>query len=123
LEETHRFHRLREDVSGGPRLWSLGLRQVIACEGWLAAAIGEACVTGLHRGDPGRHGERTAERAAESRARSAARGGSGRLPGGNSRGTIAFFRSEGAFGPGPVRAVAACETRCGEHRTGRRLAA
>ena len=54
LEDPDRIDRPRRHVPGRPDLRPVGLRQVVAGQGGVAATAGQARAAGLRRGDPGR---------------------------------------------------------------------
>ena len=103
----HRGDGRRRHFCRGPDLRSVGLRQVVAGEGGLAAPAVRRRDRRLRRGDGRGNGSAPAERPAEAVSGPARRPGVEGDAGGVAAGAGPSGGQEGADRPGPVRAVAA----------------
>lgn len=118
LEATNRRERRRPDLCRGPALRTLGLRQVVAGASRSAATPGEARPSGLCRGRSRADGSSSASRTEETVPRPGRPSRSDRDVSGSPSRSGTSSGTAGAGDSRPVRAVVACPTRGGEHRTG-----
>ena len=124
LEDADRIHRPRRHVSGRADLRAVGLRQVVAGQGGVAAAALRKDVLPVYiEATPEETEARLSEGPAKGLPRPAGRVVARRCARGLAARAGDPPRTESAAGPRPVRAVALRPARRAEHRAGRRAAA